>query len=153
MSLQGTFLSHATHSLLQTHANPIGILHIWKDSLLFMCMLNACMYVSVPHVCNAAGGQKKNLDPWSYRGLWASMWLLRPELVSSVRASRVPNYWATSPALSFIVFREQYFMFQWMSCVATVILNQSESFSYYVSYFLCPIYLIRWGRGSHNFSH
>lgn len=57
-----------------------------------MCTLYDCMYVSIACVCSACGVQKKNLDPQSYRELRASMWVLRPELGSSVRTAHAPNH-------------------------------------------------------------
>lgn len=50
-------------------------------------------YVFCLHVCLC-----ERVKSWSYRQLWAAMWVLRFEPGSSEKEVSVPNHWAISPA-------------------------------------------------------
>lgn len=65
----------------------------WHIFIFIAPFLNLCLII---RVCTCAwvhadtpGGQKRISHPrsWSYRSLWATIWMLGPELTSSVRAA------------------------------------------------------------------
>lgn len=84
---------------------------------IFICLFSfcvyesfVCIYVKVPHVCSACGGQKRALHPLhlELRWLWATRWVLGTELWLSGRAASSLNCWASTPA-SLDSFSENHF--------------------------------------------
>ena len=65
-----------------------------------MCDCFVFLHVYMCTMCahGAGGGQKKVSGPLSYRGLWATMWMLGIKPRASARAASALNCWAISPA-------------------------------------------------------
>lgn len=61
-------------------------------------------YVFCLHVCLCG-----SVKSWSYRQLWAAMWVLRFEPGSSEKEVSVPNLWAISPAPGAGSFKQRYY--------------------------------------------
>ena len=70
---------------------------------IFCAWVCACVYECAPHVCSTPGGQERHQMPqsWSYRQLWATMWVLETEPL------RVFNYQShlSSPMKLSVIFK------------------------------------------------
>jgi hypothetical protein len=72
----------------------------------------ACMYVCAPCVCLVPTEVRRRcqiLWNWSYKRLWATVWVLGIELGFFVRVASALNCWTTSPA------QETQIMSEWVS--------------------------------------
>ena len=60
------------------------------------------MYMSMHHACAVPSEAREGIRfpwVWSYRELWAAMWVLRIKPGSSGRAASALNHWVISPTL------------------------------------------------------
>ena len=81
---------------------PLLLIFFFKDLFYFyfMCMSGLPVYRYVHYLCVPVGGRREHWIPWnwSYRWVWAVVWVLGTESGPSARAESTHDSWAISPA-------------------------------------------------------
>ena len=103
------------------------VLHLLFFKIILFCVHECftCTYVCASHVYLVLEEVRRgHQSPWSYKWLWATVWMLGMESRSFVRASKPLNHWAISLVPIFVFVLRQSLITQLQEFRHVILLSQ-----------------------------